>query len=74
MNQKNGNVMPTSVGSPLLPLTIKPAGPVGRKPIVRTDAKLWNHSVLESRIELHSMIIWSFIRPPCRSRRCAKVR
>ena len=49
-------------------------GAVGRKPIVRSDAKLWNHSVLESRIQLHSIIIWSFIRPPCRSRRCAKVR
>src|ERR1700730_14628467 len=33
MNQKNGIVMPTSVGSPLLPLTIKPAGPWVESPL-----------------------------------------
>jgi hypothetical protein len=49
-------------------------GAVGRKPIVRTGAKVWNHSALESRIELYSIIIWSFILPPRRRRGCAKVR
>jgi hypothetical protein len=32
-------------------------GAVGRKPIVQTDAKVWNHSALESRVELHSIVI-----------------
>ncbi len=49
------------------------SGAAGRKPIARTDAKVWDHSALESRIERHSMIVCSF-RPACRRLGCGKVR
>lgn len=71
-NQTKLIVMPTSAGLRFA-FNDQAGGAVGRKPIARTDAKVWDHSALESRIERHSMIVCSF-RPACRRLGCAKVR
>ena len=65
--------MPTSAGLRFA-FNDQAGGAVGRKPIARTGAKVWDHSTLESRIERHSIIICFFFGGVCRRLGCAKVR